>query len=191
MRSERPWPRGLLLKFGTGKLDYFIMKIILLVNIDKFRLKFNNQLNLQTQNCSLLPNNKVNIYSWVYSEISNFLDNAWWTVNIDDSLVDPHFKSIPSLATLSARCFSCSNSKNLCGNPNWAFSLIILILGSGNNLGTCSFQWLDFLASESHSKGRSYNKINYIYLILWISSCTSSPFLSLSSIFMWDSIFSN
>ena len=76
MRSERPWPRGLLLKFGTGKLDYFIMKIILLVNIDKFRLKFNNQLNLQTQNCSLLPNNKVNIYSWVYSEISNFLDNA-------------------------------------------------------------------------------------------------------------------
>jgi hypothetical protein len=46
---------------------------------------------------SLFPNNKVDIYTWIDSEVSDFLDNAGWAMDVDDSLVDAHFESVPSL----------------------------------------------------------------------------------------------
>ena len=52
---------------------------------------------LRREISSLLPDNKVDIYAGVDSEISNFLDNAGWAVDIDDSLVDSHLESVPGL----------------------------------------------------------------------------------------------
>lgn len=46
---------------------------------------------------SLLPHNKVDINARIDSEISNFLDNAGWAVNVDDSFVNAHLESVPGL----------------------------------------------------------------------------------------------
>ena len=72
-------------------------------------------------------------------------------MDINDSLVDSHFESIPSLGSLTAWTFTSGDSQNLCWDANWAFSLVILIFGSCNDLSTCGLQGLDFLASEGHS----------------------------------------
>lgn len=76
-------------------------------------------------------------------------------MNINDSLVDAHLESVPSLGTLTARTFTCGDSENLCGNADGASGLVALVLGSAHDLSTCSLQWLDLLASESHSKEAS------------------------------------
>jgi hypothetical protein len=125
----------------------------------------------------LFPDDKVNIYTWVNSEISDLLDNTWWAVNINDSLVDSHLESIPSLRSLTTWTLSCGDSQNLCGNANWALCLVILIFGSSNDFSTCSFQRFDMSASEGHSNDKDETIYQDAYLILWISSWISSPFV--------------
>lgn len=43
----------------------------------------------------------------------NILNNFRGAVEIDDTFVDPHLESIPSLGTFTTRCFSGSDSQDL------------------------------------------------------------------------------
>lgn len=89
---------------------------------------------------SLLPDDKVHIYTGINSKVCDFLDDAGWAMDVNDSLVNTHLVSVPSLGTLSARTFTGCDSKNLCGNANWALGLVALVLGSCDDLRTCSLK---------------------------------------------------
>jgi len=79
-------------------------------------------------------------------------------VDIDDSLVDTHFKSVPSLGTLTARTLTGGDLEDLSWDADWPFSFVALVLGSSNNFSASSFEWLSLLASKSHSIYESYDK---------------------------------
>lgn len=101
---------------------------------------------------SLLPDDKVDINTGVDSEVSDFLDNARGAVNVDDSLVDSHFESVPGLGTFTARTLTGGDLENLSGDADGSSSFVALVLGSCDDLGTSTLKWFDLLASESHSK---------------------------------------
>jgi hypothetical protein len=102
---------------------------------------FNIQLNLrEIADFSLLPDNKVDIYTGVDSEVSDFLDNAGWAVDIDDSLVDSHLESVPGLGTFTARGLTGGNLENLSGDANGSSSFVALVLGSCDNFGTSTLK---------------------------------------------------
>ena len=44
--------------------------------------------------CSLFPDKEVNIHTRVESELSDLLDGGGRAVDVDDSLVDSHLKSV-------------------------------------------------------------------------------------------------
>ena len=88
----------------------------------------------------MLPNNKVDVYARINSEVSDFLDDARRAVDIDDSLVNAHFESVPGLGTLTARRLSGSDLEKLSGDTNRSSSLIALVLGSCNNFTTSALE---------------------------------------------------
>lgn len=100
----------------------------------------------------MLPDNKVDINAWIDSEISNFLDNAGWAVDIDDSLVDSHLESVPGLGSLSAGRLTGGDLQNLGWDAHGSLGLVALVLGSGNDLSASSLECFHLSASESHSK---------------------------------------
>ena len=103
-------------------------------------------------NCSsLLPDDEVNVNAGVNSEVSDFLNNAWGAVNVNNSLVDAHLEAIPGLGTLTARWFTGSDTEDLSRDAYGALGLVALVLWAGNNLSACALEWLDFSASECHS----------------------------------------
>jgi hypothetical protein len=66
----------------------------------------------------------------------DLFDNLTGRVQIDQPLVNPHFISIPSLRTLTIGSLSGGDFENLSGQANRSLYFEILILGSGNQIGT-------------------------------------------------------
>ena len=60
-------------------------------------------------------------------------------MDVDNSFVDSHFESVPSLRSFSAGGLSCGDSQDLGGDANWASSLVALIPSSGNDFRTSVF----------------------------------------------------
>ena len=58
---------------------------------------------MRASSISLLPDDEVDIYAGVNSEVGDLLDDASGAVNVDDSLVDSHLEAVPCLGTLTAR----------------------------------------------------------------------------------------
>lgn len=142
---------------------------------------------------SLFPDNKVDIYAWIDSEISDFLDNAWWAVDIDDSLVDSHLESVPGLWTLTTGTLTGGDLENLSWDANWSLCFVALVLGSSNDLSACSLKWLNFLASKGHSNNRLWDANTWEltwffgfpleFLLPWSCPSQRLPFLYGGSIF--------
>ena len=68
--------------------------------------------------------------------------------------MDSHLKSIPGVGTLTARRLSSGDSEDLGGDSHGAASLItlILLLGSGDDLGAGGLERSDVSALEGESK---------------------------------------
>lgn len=73
-------------------------------------------------------NGDFNLDSWLNTDGSNLLNNLRRTVQVNETLVDPHLKTIPSLRTFTTRCFSCSDSQSLGRHPNRSFHFEVLFL---------------------------------------------------------------
>ena len=73
-------------------------------------------------------------------------------MDIDDSLVDSHLISIPSVGSFTAWGFSGGNSQDLGWNSDWASSLVSLVLGSNEDLVASPLEWLSFSSLKCHSK---------------------------------------
>ena len=50
--------------------------------------------------------------SWLNTDRSDLLDNLTGTVQVSESLLDPHGELIPSLRTFTTRSFPCSYSQS-------------------------------------------------------------------------------
>ncbi|TNV86313.1 hypothetical protein FGO68_gene12968 [Halteria grandinella] len=100
---------------------------------------------------SLFPNDQVDIYAGVDSEVGDFLNNAGRAVNVDDSLVDAHLESVPGLGTLTARRLTGGDLEDLGRDADGSLGLVALVLRAGNDLSACSFEGLGLSASEGHS----------------------------------------
>ena len=109
---------------------------------------------------SLFPDNEVHIDRSVDSEGGDVLDSGGWAVDIDDSLVDSHLVSIPSVGSLTAWGLSGGDSQDLGWNSNWSLGLVTLVLSSNDDLVAGPLKWLDLSSLKSHSKQKIDDKVN-------------------------------
>ena len=69
-------------------------------------------------------------------------------MQVNESLVDPHLESSPSLRTFTTRSFPCSYSQGLGRHPNWSFHFEILFLRASDQVSTHLLQRLHVAAGE-------------------------------------------
>jgi len=71
---------------------------------------------------------KLNFYSGVDAEVSDFLDIFRWADQSNNSLMDSHLKPVESICAVSAWTFPDCESKSLCGMADRAVGLELLVL---------------------------------------------------------------
>lgn len=80
-----------------------------------------------------------NLHCWLHTDGNNLLNSLRKTVQINESLLDSHLETIPSLRTFTTRRFSCSDSQGLrYGNGSFRFE--ILFLCTSDQVSTHLFQ---------------------------------------------------
>ena len=84
----------------------------------------------------------VNIDAWLQLERSDFLDQFRWAVEVDNSLVDSHFESVPGVGSLTARTLSDGHSQHSCWHSDWPLDLELVVLGGVDDLTAGSLDWL-------------------------------------------------
>ena len=104
---------------------------------------------------SLFPDNEVDIDRGVDLESGDVLDHGGWAVDINNSLVDSHLISVPSVGSLTAWGLSGGNSQDFGWDSDWSFSLVSLVLSSNDDLVASPLKWLGFSSLEGHSKMRN------------------------------------
>ena len=103
----------------------------------------------------MLPDNEVDIDRGVDLESGDVLDHGGWAVDINNSLVDSHLISVPSVGSLTAWGLSGGDSQDFRWNSYWSFSFITLVLSSDDNLVASPLKWLDLSTFKSHSKNKA------------------------------------
>ena len=115
-----------LFSFFFKQLDYqFIKKVVTGISSGDFHLDF-----------------------WLSADGSDLLDNFRRTVQVNESLVDPHLESIPSLRTFTVSSFPRSYSQRLGRHLNRSFHLEILFLRASDQVSTHLLQRLHSAAGE-------------------------------------------
>ena len=66
-------------------------------------------------------NGDFKLDSWLNTDGSDLLDNLRRTVRVNESRVDPHLETIPSLRTFTTKSFPCSYSQSLGRHLNRSF----------------------------------------------------------------------
>ena len=107
-------------------------------------------------------NGDVNLNSWLNTDGSNLLKNLRRIVQISESLMDPHMKTISSLRTVTTRSFSCNDSESLGRHPNWSFH----------------FSFVPLIKS-AHTFSKDFTLWLVIVILIWriATSCSMGVFL--------------
>lgn len=69
-------------------------------------------------------------------------------MQIDDTLVDAHLEAIPSLGTLTARCFTGGDAQHLVGHTNRSLDAKLLLLGARDQIGANLLQRRNVLGRQ-------------------------------------------
>lgn len=93
-------------------------------------------------------NGDFNLDSWFNADGCDLLNNLRRAVQVYESLVDPHLKTIPSLGTFTTRGFSRSYSQSLGGHPLRSLHFEILLLRASDQVSTHLLQRLHVAAGE-------------------------------------------
>ena len=101
--------------------------------------------------CSGFPDDKVNIDGCINLEESDFFNRRGWAMDVDNSLVDSHLESIPSVGSFTTWRFTGGNSEDLGGDSDWPLNFVIEFPSSFHNLVASGLQWLGFSALEGDS----------------------------------------
>ena len=72
-------------------------------------------------------------------------------MDVDNSLVDSHFISIPGVSSFTAWRFSAGDSQDLGWNSHWSASFVASSLRSLNDLAASLLEWLDLSSLQSDS----------------------------------------
>ena len=103
--------------------------------------------------CSLVVqvDGEDDINTSVDLEVSDLLDNGGGAPHIDDSLVDSHLVVIVGVGTVTARGATGGHGEDLGGDTFGAGNFVVVLFGTGNDLGASVLEGLDFTTTESHS----------------------------------------
>ena len=71
-----------------------------------------------------------NFYTGFNADGCDLLDDLGWGVQINETFVDSHLETIPSLGTFSTRSLTGSDTKSLGWHTDWSFYLEVLVLSS-------------------------------------------------------------
>ena len=105
--------------------------------------------------------------SWLSTDGSDLLDNFRRAVQVNESLVDPHLESSPSLRTFTTRSFPCSYSQSLGRDPNLSFHFEI-------------FSFVPLIRS-AHTFSRDFTlRLVRVILIRWMATSGSMGVLPVS-----------
>ena len=99
----------------------------------------------------IIPDDEVDLDGGVDSEVGDIPDHGGGAVDVEDSLVDSHFKAIPGVGTVTTRGTSGSDSEALGGHAVGSLGLEVGVLGAGDDLRAGLFEGLDESGGESHS----------------------------------------
>eukprot|EP00356_Strombidium_inclinatum_P010725 CAMPEP_0170483464 /NCGR_PEP_ID=MMETSP0208-20121228/3129_1 /TAXON_ID=197538 /ORGANISM="Strombidium inclinatum, Strain S3" /LENGTH=138 /DNA_ID=CAMNT_0010756507 /DNA_START=129 /DNA_END=546 /DNA_ORIENTATION=- len=100
---------------------------------------------------SLLPDDQVNVDRRINLEGGDVLHDGGGAVDVDDSLVDSHFVSVPGVGSFTAGGLSGGDSENLGGDSDGASRLVALVLSSNDDLIAGPFEGLHFSSLQGHS----------------------------------------
>ena len=106
---------------------------------------------VQRDNCSLSPDDQVDVDTGVDAEVGDLLDDAGGAVDVDNSLVNAHFVAVERVGTITARRTARGDSEHLGGDAHDTAGLVALLLGAGDDLGAGVLKRLGFTATEGHS----------------------------------------
>ena len=100
----------------------------------------------------MLENDEVYVNGGVNLEHGDVLDSGGWAVDIDNSLVDSHLVSVPSVGSFTTRRLSSGNSQDFSWNSDWSSSLVTLVFSSDEDFIAGPLEWLSFSSLKCHSK---------------------------------------
>jgi len=92
-----------------------------------------------------------NLYAGLNVDGGDLLDDLGGTVEVDNSLVDPHLELVPGLTTLSARSLTGGDPQGLGGHPDGSLHLQLLVLSSLDQVAADLLQGLDVAGGQSYS----------------------------------------
>ena len=125
-----------------------------------------------SKNWSSSGDDEIDIDGRVNLERSNVLDHRWWAHDVNNSLVDSHFISVPSVGSLTAWRLSRGNSQNLRWDSYWSSSFISLVLSSCDHLIAGLLQVLHSSSLELHSvqKKQDSERVHHNMALKWKQS---------------------
>jgi len=120
-----------------------------------------SQRNAETESCQIqrvqkalhlsISNCNLNLHSRLNADGSNLLDNLWWAVQIDETLVDSHLEAIPRLGTLTTGSFPGGDTESLGWHSHWPLHLQLLVLGTTDQISANLFEALDITACQRNT----------------------------------------
>ena len=123
---------------------------------------------------------EVHGHSGIELEGCDVLEGVNWAVQIDDSLVNFHFKVVPGVGSFSAWGSSDGVGELLGWNSDWSFCSELVFSGIFDDCSASGLERVNVLAYDCESR----NDERGIYLILLLSAVGSPFVLSLvASIF--------
>ena len=94
--------------------------------------------------CLRVGNSYFHLHTRLNRNGGNLLNNIWGAKQVDNTLVDTKFKSIPSVGTFTTRGLPGGDVQNLGGDSHWALNPQHLILGAANQISTNLSMFLTF-----------------------------------------------
>ena len=94
-------------------------------------------------------NGDFDLHTGFDGDRGDLLDDLGWGVEIDDTLVDPHLKSIPGLGTFTTRSLAGGDAKDFGRHTNGSLDLQFLLFGSLDQVGANLFEALDGAGGQS------------------------------------------
>lgn len=90
----------------------------------------------------------LDLYTGLDVDRGDLLDDLGRRVQIDDTLVQAHLETIPSLGTLTARRLTGRDTQDLGRHANWALNAQLLLLGAADQVSAHLLQAADIARGQ-------------------------------------------
>ena len=100
---------------------------------------------------TIIPGSILNPVIYMVMNLLYFFHFGDWASQINYSLVNSHFPSVPGVTTFTARCLSASDLQSLSWHSNWSSEFVGHFLGLLQYLVAYIFQGLDVLSRQCQS----------------------------------------